>query len=178
MPLSRNDESDVDAVVDAGRHIEGTAAGTVQFRLDGRPLGSAVTVVKGKAESPLLLSATNHPLWPGIHTVTAVFTPSDPIRYASATASVKYFVKKVVPKLGVVVRPNVISTTLAPIGVKASGTVTFRLSGKIIGRVTAHNGVATLLYMVKASLAASVSASYSGNIFMVGANAPSAKYHA
>ena len=156
----------------------GTAAGKVQFRLDGRRLGSPVTVVKGKAVSPLLLSATNHPLWPGTHTVTAVFTPSDPIRYASATASVKYVVKKVVSKLSVVVRPNVISATLAPSGVKASGTVTFRLSGKVIGRVTAHNGVATLRYMVKASLAARVSASYGGNIFMVGANAPRATYHA
>lgn len=156
----------------------GTAAGKVQFRLDGRRLGSPVTVVKGKAVSPLLLSATRHPLWPGTHTVLAVFTPSDPTRYTSATASVKYLVKKVSTKLSVVVRPSFVSATLSPGGAKASGTVTFRMSGRVIGRVTAHNGVAILRYAVKSSLAARVSASYAGNVFMVGSSSPHATYHA
>ncbi len=156
----------------------GTAAGKVQFRLDGRKLGSPVTVVKGVAVSPVLLSATKYPLWPGTHTVSALFMPSDPVRYTSAQSSVKYVVKKASTKLSVVVRPSFVSATLSPRGAKVSGTVTFRLSGKVIGRATAHNGVVTLRYTVKSSLATRVSASYAGNIFMLGSSAPHATYHA
>ena len=90
----------------------------------------------------------------------------------------KYIVKKVSTTLSIVVRPSFVSATLSPGGVKVSGTVTFRLSGKVIGRATAHNGVATLHYAVKSSLAACVSASYAGNIFMLGSVAPHATYHA
>ena len=154
----------------------GTATGKVQFRLDGRRLGSPVTVVKGVALSPSLLSATGHPLWPGTHTVSAVFTPSDPVRYRTATASVKYYVKQVATTLRVVVRSDVLTATVSPGGAKASGVVTFHLAGKVLGRVLAHNGVATLRAVLKPSQAAQVSASYAGNMFMVGSIATRASY--
>ncbi|MDE3083131.1 MAG: Ig-like domain repeat protein, partial [Acidobacteriota bacterium] len=151
----------------------GTASGTVQFSLDGRALGAALPVVNGTVLSPALRDVGNRPLRPGTHTVTAVFTPSDVARYASASATAKYVVKKASTTLSVVVRPSLISATAVTVkpGVAtATGTVTFKLSGKVIGRAVLHNRVATLRYVVKAGQARLITASYSGNAYLLGSN--------
>ena len=159
----------------------GTAAGTVQFSLDGRAIGSALPVVNGTALSPALRDVGNQPLRPGTHTVTAVFTPSDVVRYASATASAKYVVTKASTRLSVVVRPTLISATAATVApgvATATGTVTFKLSGKVIGRAVLHNRVATLRYVVKAGQARLVTATYSGNAYLLASSSPRATFRA
>jgi len=45
----------------------------------------------------------------------------------------------------------------------ATGTVTFKVAGKVVGRAALHNRVATLRYVVKVGQAKFVTASYAGS---------------
>jgi hypothetical protein len=156
----------------------GAANGKVQFLLDGRKIGKPVSVSKGAAVSPSLVSATQRALWPGTHVVTALFTPADSVNHSSAKAVARYVVKKASVKLGLVVRPTVVTATLTPAGAKTDGVVVFRWAGKVIGRVLAHQGVATLYYALAPNQLSRVSATYQGNLFTLAATDTRATYQA
>ena len=152
----------------------GTASGTVQFSLDGVAVGTSVPVINGVVSSPLLLGANNAPLKPGRYTVSAVFTPSDATKYSSAAATTTLVVVKASTRLSVIAHPRSIiatASTLSPGTGRASGTVTFKLSGKVIGRAALINKVATLRYRLTAAQARHVIASYAGNAHYAGSSA-------
>lgn len=63
-----------------------TAAGRVQFTDGTTPIGASVTVVGGSASRTITLAV-------GTHTLTAVFTPTDPVAFSPSTsAAVSYVV--------------------------------------------------------------------------------------
>ncbi len=151
----------------------GTVTGAVQFVVDGRNFGTPQRVVNGVATSPILLDATRHPLKPGAHQVSATFIPDDTTKYASSHATANHVVKKASSQVSLVVHPATLSATLravAPGVAVATGTVTFKLSGKVVGRAALRNGVATLRYVVKAGQSRLVSASYGGNAYLLGSS--------
>jgi hypothetical protein len=151
----------------------GSVSGKVQFLVDGRNFGAAQNVVNGVATSPLLVNAARRPLKPGAHEVGAVFVPDDTARYASAKSSVTHVVKKASTRLTLAVHPTTITAravTVAPGVAVATGTVTFTLAGKVIGRAALHNRVATLRYRLSAAQAKTVSVRYGGNATLLGSS--------
>jgi hypothetical protein len=74
-----------------------SAAGTVQFKDGATDLGSPVTVAAGAA------SATTTALSVGSHSVTGVFTPTDPAAFAPSTSAAKTYLiaNKPAPPTGV-----------------------------------------------------------------------------
>lgn len=157
----------------------GSVAGSVQFSLDGHALGTSQPVVNGLVSSDPLLGTTGAKLVPGTYTVSAVFTPNDPTKFASASATASYVVTKAATKLTLVGHPRFITaraSTLAPgVGV-ATGTVTFKLAGKVIGRAALHNRVATLRFTLTAAQARRVSATYTGNVYVNGSSGTRASF--
>jgi hypothetical protein len=144
----------------------GNASGKVQFIVSGRNHGAPQPVVNGIARSLPLVDSGNRPLQPGSYVITAVFVPDDVTKYASSRGTVTHVVKKAGTKLMLVVHPRTITATaltVAPGVAVATGTVTFMLAGKVVGRAALHNKVATLGYAVKVGQARFVTASYAGS---------------
>ena len=157
----------------------GTVTGTVEFSLAGHALGAAQPVINGLVTSEPLVDASGVALAPSTYSLSATFTPSDLTRYASASASANYVVTKALTKLTLVAHPRFLTvraSTLAPGMGLATGTVTFKLSGKVIGRAALHNRVATLRYAMTASKARLVSATYGGNLLLSGSSAARATF--
>lgn len=151
----------------------GSVSGKVQFLVDGRNFGAAQKVVNGVATSPLLVDAARRPLKPGAHQVGAVFVPDDTARFASSKSNVTHVVKKAATLLSLAVHPTTITAkavTVAPGVAVATGTVTFTLAGKVIGRAALHNRVATLRYTLTLAQAKMVSARYGGNVTLLGSS--------
>jgi len=151
----------------------GVVAGAVQFSVDGKALGSAQPVVNGVATSPALIGANGRPLVPGAHRIGAVFTPSDSVMYMAVSATASHSVRKAGTKLSLVVHPKTITATVltvAPGVALASGTVTFKVSGKVVGRAMLHNRVATLKYVLKKGQSKFVTAIYGGNANLLGSS--------
>jgi hypothetical protein len=156
----------------------GVVAGSVQFSLEGHPLGSPQPVVNGLASSDPLRDATGTTLKPGSYAVTATFTPSDVMKYASSSASTSVVVIKAATKLTLVAHPRFVTATLSTlspgVGV-ASGTVTFTLAGKVIGHAALKGRVATLRVALSPAKARLLRASYAGNA-LVGASSARASF--
>lgn len=136
----------------------GVASGRVQFTLDGRNFGVPQKLVNGVATSALLVDVSRRQLKPGSHAVSATFVPDDATKYASSQSSFTHVVKKASTRLTLTVHPKSLSVralTVAPGVAVATGTVTFSLGGKVIGRAALHNGVALLRYTVRAGQARS-----------------------
>jgi Bacterial Ig-like domain (group 3) len=62
-----------------------TAAGTVQFKDGTTKLGIPVAVIAGTAIGPFA------PLGPGPHSLTAVFTPTNPTKFQPSTSNTVTF---------------------------------------------------------------------------------------
>ncbi|HZS21129.1 MAG TPA: Ig-like domain-containing protein [Pseudonocardiaceae bacterium] len=62
-----------------------TAAGTVQFKDGTTNLGAPVAVIAGTAIGPFT------PLSPGPHSLTAMFIPTNPAKFASSTSNTVTF---------------------------------------------------------------------------------------
>ncbi len=151
----------------------GVASGKVQFLVDGRNFGTPQRVVNGVATSPVLLDATRHPLKPGAHKVSAVFAPDDTAKYATSQSTVTHVVKKASTKVSLVVHPNTVTArmlTVAPGAAVVTGTVTFRLGGKVIGHAALRRGFVMLRYVVPAGKAKMVNARYGGNAYLLGSS--------
>ena len=117
--------------------VSGTHDGSVQFTLDGTPVGSAVVLAQdGTATSPNLVGSG---LAVGSHPVGAVFTPTDDDRYAGSNATPQNLtVSKAATTSSVSVDANHVtaSVTPTPPGAGApTGTVQFYLAGTAIGSV-------------------------------------------
>ena len=154
--------------------LTGTASGSVQFSLDGVAVGTSMPVINGLVSSPPLFGANNAPLTPGTYTVGAVFTPSDATKYSSASATTTLVVLKASTRLSVIAHPRSVlatASTLSPGTGRASGTVTFKLAGKVIGRAPLINKVATLRYRLTAAQARQLIAYYAGNAYYAGSSA-------
>lgn len=115
------------------------ATGTVQFSVDGTPLGGPVAVAGGTATSPSTSS-----LAPGDHTVTAVY--SGDTDHAGSTGTGGVSVGKTLTTTSVALSPPAplvgegvtFTATVAPPG--ATGTVQFTLDGAALGGPVAVSG--------------------------------------
>lgn len=114
----------------------GTPTGYVQFAVDGAPLGDAVEVVDGVANSPSLTA-----LEPGSHTVTALY--SGDTHFVPASASLTQHVAKVGTTT------TLSATTTSPtygdtVGLTATVTAAAGGLGLPAGTVTFRDGTTTL----------------------------------
>lgn len=106
----------------------GTPTGTVQFAVDGSPLGGPVALAGGSASSPSIAT-----LAVGSHAVTADYLPADPSLFDPGSGSLAG--GQVVDKAPVTVAlsaapaeweisvPVVVRATVAPVAPRADGTV-------------------------------------------------------
>ncbi len=124
-----------------------TAAGSVQFWVDGYALGHAVTVSGARATSVPLRTAKSVHLSPGRHVVRATYTPSDPTRYAIAKATANVQVVRATTRLRLVLGAQSVRVVVTPAGSNAaapSGRVRVSLGGRVVGVLTLRRGAATL----------------------------------
>ncbi|MCW2834435.1 MAG: hypothetical protein JWN68_2388 [Nocardioides sp.] len=151
--------------------------GSVQFTLDGSPIGEpVVTAADGTATSSELTRST---LAVGSHPVGAVFTPTDTNRYATSSATpVTLTVSKAATTSTVKVTGNVVTAGVAPVAPGAgdpSGTVRFYVGGSEVGSASLSGGTATLTYEVPAGSTREVSAVYAGDASFSGSSASTAR---
>jgi hypothetical protein len=144
----------------------GTPDGTVQFAVDGKDIGSPVTLVGGSAQSPALTKPSGDPLAPSAHAVTASYRPTDPTVYAAAAGSTTQVIDRAATSTRVTVDASSISAAVSAVapGVGApTGTVTFSVAGHSVGAVALVNGMAVLPHVVPAGTTRTVAAVYSGD---------------
>jgi YVTN family beta-propeller protein len=151
--------------------------GSVQFTVDGSPVGAPVaTAADGTATSPELTGAT---LAVGAHSVGAVYTPADTNRYAPSSATpVTLTVDKAATASTVKVSSTTITATVSPVAPGAgnpTGTVRFYVGGTEVGSATLTGGTATLAYEVPAGSTREVSAVYAGDAAFTGSSASTAR---
>lgn len=157
---------------------EGNAAapsGSVQFELDGSALGAPVPLEGGRASS-LAFGAGSLP--PGGHQFAAVFNPSEPSVYGSASATVTQIVEKAQTSTSLDIQSRLIAASvfvLAPGSGTPEGTVVFSVDGAAVGSAPLHGGRAELAYAVPAGRAQQVSAVYSGDADFAGSSASTAR---
>ncbi|MGH3873531.1 MAG: Ig-like domain repeat protein [Pseudonocardiaceae bacterium] len=109
------------------------AAGSVQFKDGANPLGNPVTVTNGTATATTTLPV-------GTHSLTAVFTPTDPVAFTpSASAAVPYVVYNTATSTTLTVAPNP-SIQGSPVALiakvtpfTAAGTVQFKDGATALG---------------------------------------------
>jgi hypothetical protein len=119
--------------------ITPAGTGTVQFSVDGTPLGGPVAVAGGTATSP-----STSALAAGDHTVTAVY--SGDADHAGSTGNGGVSVGKIATTTGVVLAPAApevgddvtFTATVSP--ANATGTVTFTVDGDPVGSPVALAG--------------------------------------
>jgi len=155
--------------------VTGTHAGSVQFTLDGAPLGSPVAPASdGTATSPELTG-----LAVGAHPVGAVFTPDDPSWYAASSAAPQTLtVSRAATTSSLSVAAGHLTTTVtatAPGAGVPSGTVQFLVAGTPVGSATLAGGTATLAHVVPAGATRQVSAVYAGDGSFTGSSASTAR---
>lgn len=157
--------------------VSGTHDGSVQFTLDGTPVGSPVVPAQdGTATSPDLVGPG---LAVGSHPVGARFTPTDGDTYAASTATPQTLtVSKAATTSSVSVDANHVTAGVTPTAPGAghpSGTVRFYLAGSVIGRAALTGGTATLPYQVPTGSTRQVSAVYAGDAAFTGSSASTAR---
>lgn len=140
------------------RDADYETTGTVQFTLDGQPLGAPVAVVDGVATSPVARPQV------GVRTVGAEYVPDRPqlagtqhtatleVQPASTTSSVSTTADELLAEVAVV-EPGEGSPT---------GTVVFRVAGAEVGRADLVEGRATLAHRLPAG-SQGVSVEYLGD---------------
>ena len=163
----------------------GTPVGTIQFAVDGTPLGGSVILASGSASSPPIAT-----LAVGTHAVTAAYVPDDPTRFDPGAGSLAD--GQVVVKAPVIVAlsatptewevsvPVVVRALVrqgapgAPaVAVAATGTVDFSIDGGPAQPVPVVDGVAELPPTSLALGQHTFAASYSGDAsFESGSAAP------
>ena len=146
---------------------EPTPTGTVQFEVDGNPLGSAVTLAGGAATSGRVT------LTDGAHTVIAVYSgdsaysgaPGSLTLTASIpTAAVAVAASAAPPIAGQAVTFTATVTPAASGDPAPSGTVQFQVDGTAVGSAVAlTNGMATSGGVTLAAGSHTIAAVYSGN---------------
>ncbi|WP_255888991.1 Ig-like domain repeat protein [Nocardioides astragali] len=157
--------------------VGNTTEGSVQFTVDGAPVGAPVAPASdGTARSPEL---TGSKLAVGAHPVGAVFTPSDTNRYATSTATpATLTVDKAATTSAVSVTGTAITAAVAPVAPGAgdpTGSVRFYVAGTEVGTATLTRGTATLTYEVPAGSTREVSSVYAGNAAFTGSSASTAR---
>jgi hypothetical protein len=157
--------------------VNGTHAGSVQFTVDGAPVGSAVpTAADGTATSADL---TGSGLAVGAHHVSAVFTPTDQNRYAGSTAPARTLtVGKAATTASLTVHARQLTASVAPTTPGAgvpTGTVQFLVAGTAVGSAPLSGGTATLAFQVPTGHAQQVSAVYPGDGAFTGSSASTAR---
>jgi hypothetical protein len=122
-----------------------TAAGSVQFQDGTAPIGNPVTVTNGTASiTPTLPSGT--------HSLTAVFTPTNPTAFTGSTSpTVPYLVNAAITTTTLGVTPaspvdkNTAETLTATVTPTAAGSVQFTDGTAPIGNLaTVTNGTASI----------------------------------
>jgi len=151
--------------------------GSVQFSVDGAPIGAPVaTASDGTATSPEL---TGSNLAVGGHPVGAVFTPTDTNRYETSSGTpVTLTVDKAATTSAVTVRGNDITLAVAPVAPGAgdpTGIARFYVAGNEVGSASLTRGTATLTYEVPAGSTREVSVVYAGNAAFTGSSASTAR---
>lgn len=121
------------------------AAGTVQFSVDGSPVGAAVPVASGQATlSHTFATASDH-------TVGATFTPADPATYLGSTGSGLVRVGAAATSVEVSAPERVVAGTQATLTARVTpadvpGQVAFLVDDKRVGTVRVTDGIATAQY--------------------------------
>ncbi|SEB47137.1 40-residue YVTN family beta-propeller repeat-containing protein [Nocardioides exalbidus] len=163
--------------VTATATTSGTSAGSVQFTLDGKPVGAPVTLRAGSEIRSPDLTIGGLPV--GAHAVGAVLTPDDPETYTGSTATpVTLTVSPAATTTTVVVGGDALSATVAPVAPGAgtpTGVVRFLVGGTEVGRATLSAGRATLAHAVAAGAERRVSAVYDGDSSFSGSSASTAR---
>lgn len=157
--------------------VGGTDEGTVQFTLDGDPVGDPVALDEaGEATSADL---TGSALAVGAHQVGAVFTPTDDATFAGSSATPQtLIVSQATTTSSVVVTATEMTSTVSPVAPGAgvpTGTVQFNLAGIEIGTAPLVNGTATLAHAVPAGSTQEVSTVYSGDAAFAGSSASTSR---
>ncbi len=157
--------------------VSGAHDGSVQFTLDGTPVGSPVPLASdGTATSPDL-AGSGLPVGP--HPVAAVFTPTDQNRYAGSSATpATLTVSQAATTSSVSVDANHVTANVAPTAPGAgvpTGTVRFYLAGTEVGSAGLGGGTATLAYQVPTGSSRQVSAVYAGDAAFSGSSASTAR---
>jgi YVTN family beta-propeller protein len=158
--------------------VGSTHNGSVQFTLDGAPIGAPVVPASdGSATSPEL---TGSDLAVGAHPVGAVFTPTDANRYAGSSATPQTLtVSQAATTSSVSVDANAVTATVTPTAPGAgvpTGTMRFYLAGTEIGSAALTDGTATLAYQVPAGSTREVSTVYPGDAAFTGSSASTARH--
>jgi uncharacterized repeat protein (TIGR02543 family) len=146
-----------------------SAAGTVQFVVDGSPFGDPVPTSGGVATSGPLAG-----LQPGGHSVRADFTPADPTTLAGSSATTPLAVDQAASTTTLQVGPKQLTAVVAPVAPGAgtpTGTITFTVSGQTVGTASLTGGTATLSYAVPSGKARTVAATYAGDARFTGSAA-------
>lgn len=157
--------------------VSGTHDGSVQFTVDGTPVGSPRALASdGTATSPDLVGSG---LPVGSHPVGAVFSPTDLNAYAGSSATPQALtVAKAATTSSVSLDPHAITATVTPSRPGAgepSGSVDFYLAGAHIGSANLTGGTATLAYTVPSGADRAVSTSYAGDASFTGSSASTAR---
>jgi hypothetical protein len=148
----------------------GDCPGTVQFEVDGAPVGNPVTVKEGKAQTATTAPAAgNHPI---IATYSGTLSSATqagclPSTSTPSTLSVLYpTTTHATPNpssANVGETITITATVTAPTGVNCPGTVQFELDGKPAGGpVTVHEGGAQTTIIAPAAGNHPITATYSG----------------
>jgi hypothetical protein len=158
----------------------GTPAGTVQFDVDGADVGSPVAVgAGGIAVSPTLTGSGGAAPTAGSHTVTATFTPTDPVTYAGSNGSTGLVVDKAATEVSVSVAPTSLHATVtatAPGAGEPGGTVTFSVDGQSVGSAPVSGGAAQLSYKTPSGKTRHIAALYSGDANFTASSASTARH--
>jgi hypothetical protein len=147
-------------------------SGSIQFSVDGAPVGSPVAVGSGGAAVSPNLNGSGT-LAPGGHTLTAAFTATDPQEQAPGSGTATLSVSAAASSTTVSVTPGAVSAAVAAVAPGAgtpTGSVTFSADGVTIGTASLSSGTATLNYTVPVGKVHSVAASYAGSTDFTGSS--------
>jgi YVTN family beta-propeller protein len=156
--------------------VGSTHDGSVQFSVDGTPVGSPVVLDEDG-------TATSSDLTPrlavGAHQVGAVFTPTDTNRYAASSATPQTLtIDRAATTSTVSVDATSVTATVTPTAPGAGvppGTVRFYVAGTEVGSDTLGGGTATLAYHVPTGSTREVTAVYAGDADFTGSSASTAR---
>jgi hypothetical protein len=149
---------------------EGTPTGTVQFSLDGEPVGTPVAIDgSGTASAPALEGVRA-----GVHRVGATFAAIPVGSFDGATTAQKVVVAKAPTTTTLEVGPSLTARVASAAGV-ADGTVTFAVDGVDRATVPLAGGTATWSGDNTGGTDSVVTATYSGNADLLASAASTAR---
>jgi sugar lactone lactonase YvrE len=159
----------------------GSAAGSVQFSVDGTDFGAPVTVSAtasgATVHSADLTDSVGDPLTVGSHPLGAAFTPNDASTYSSSSGTGAQVTNQAASRSTFTATATTLSMSvaaLAPATGTPTGTVTFTVAGVPVGTAPVVDGVATLAYATTAEQRHQVGAAYSGDTQFAASSASSA----